>query len=252
LVFAGVASFSLAGCLTDVEQFNLGLNDYTPSAECSATIVSEFSAVSSFAIGDGHDVIIVPGFGTNNAYMAELRDRLQTRGYTAHSWAGGLNTGANIDDARRFEQQLLDLYQTNGGQKISLVGYSLGGTYAKELARAHPDKVRNVITLSSPSNLNDPVVSQISAFYNGASATNDDIEVPTSSFLSGHDYIVNWRDALNRDRTYSENIVVNFGHMPIPFATVSTNIIAERLAQTPENWQSLEALYCSVKPARFE
>lgn len=256
LTFAAVSGLSLAGCSNVLDEQALALNTHTPTEECSTTIQAHFNVAANTSVGDGHDVIVVPGFSTNNAYMRDLRDALALRGYTVHPWAGNFNSGASQVDADAFERQINDLYSQNGEQPISLVGYSLGGIYAREIARAYPEKIRMVITLSSPSNLQDDdgktdeTVQRVSDYYNRNANPADALDVPTSSFVSASDYIVDWRDALNTDETQAENIVVNYGHVTMPFSNMTHNIIAKRLTYSGESWQSLESIHCKMHKSR--
>ncbi|MCH8227825.1 MAG: alpha/beta fold hydrolase, partial [Proteobacteria bacterium] len=99
--------------------------------------------------GDNHPVLVFPGFLASSRSTQPLRNYLAHLGYRVHRWKLGYNMGYSLDlhhGMRDRVSELVDRY----GKKISLVGWSLGGVYARELAREMPDVVRQVITMGSP------------------------------------------------------------------------------------------------------
>ena len=99
--------------------------------------------------GDGHAVLVIPGFGATDRSTWPLRHVLERLGYAVQGWELGRNTGSSprIADALR---RRLATARRRSGRPVSLIGWSLGGIYARELARRNPDAVRQVITLGSP------------------------------------------------------------------------------------------------------
>lgn len=102
--------------------------------------------------GDGHPILVLPGLGVSGAATADLRVRLQQLGYPVYDWKHGMNSGPGID----FEgwlallgEHLKEIYAEHHA-RVSLIGWSFGGTYARELARNQPQLVRQVITLATP------------------------------------------------------------------------------------------------------
>src|SRR5229473_5989155 len=99
--------------------------------------------------GDGHPVLTLPGFLASDLSMAPMRRYLTELGYDTHGWRMGRNTGG----VARVQSALLDRLKeihADTGRKISIVGWSLGGIYARHLALQAPDMVRRVVTLASP------------------------------------------------------------------------------------------------------
>src|SRR5256886_9520392 len=99
--------------------------------------------------GDGHPVLTLPGFLASDLSMAPMRRYLSELGYDSHAWRMGRNTGGLV----RMQTALLDRLKeihTQTGRKVSVVGWSLGGIYARHLALQAPDKIRSVVTLGSP------------------------------------------------------------------------------------------------------
>ena len=100
-------------------------------------------------LGDGHTVIVFPGLTAGDATTLPLRRYLESRNYNTLGWGQGLNLGPRdgvLENAKAQLQQAVDA----SGHKVSLVGWSLGGIYARELAKEMPDLVRCVVTLGTP------------------------------------------------------------------------------------------------------
>src|SRR5579859_4579554 len=99
--------------------------------------------------GDGHPVLALPGFLAGDLSMAPLRRYLTELGYDAHAWQMGRNLGGLLRMRAALRERLAAIHATTG-RKVSLVGWSLGGVYARDLALYAPDMVRYVVTLGSP------------------------------------------------------------------------------------------------------
>ena len=99
--------------------------------------------------GDGHAVLVYPGFLATDFSTRPLRRLLRTLGHDAHGWGQGRNVGPRGDTLQQALQRIEDLHRSSG-RKLSLVGWSLGGLYARELAKQAPHAVRAVVTLGSP------------------------------------------------------------------------------------------------------
>jgi pimeloyl-ACP methyl ester carboxylesterase len=204
--------------------------------------------------GDGHPVLVLPGFLLNDQYNARLQSCIAEKGYNAYGWAGGFNTGLNEDSAQHLRDRLHEIYAANGGKKVSLVGYSLGGVYARELAREFPDMVRDVITMGSPFNVDgkaDPSLpSRLRTVYEFFNPGNERIDaafvrdrsltpppVPTTSIYSKSDAVVGWTASLNPDAPKAENIEVSGSHMGLPFNPLAIAAVLDRLAQKEGAWK---------------
>ncbi len=193
--------------------------------------------------GDGHPVLVVPALTTDDKYMQPLADRIRAEGYKVYGWEVGYNLGPDATKAAKLEAQLKKIYAENGNQKVSLVGYSLGGVYAREVARAHPEMVRDVITLSSPINWQDDRLEQIHKFYTATGHAADALPVPTTALYSNHDWIVKGELAKITPSAMAENIEVQPGHGALPFSAEGQGIVLNRLAQTFP-WQPMPADAC--------
>src|SRR6201990_3482914 len=96
--------------------------------------------------GDGHPVLVLPGLVASDVSTRPLRAFLKSRGYAVSGWRQGRNLGLRGGVPNAMGDPVEELSDTHG-RKISLVGWSLGGLYARQLAKMRPDRVRSVITL---------------------------------------------------------------------------------------------------------
>lgn len=94
-------------------------------------------------------VMLLPGFGAHPIRMRYMARQLEKAGHRVKRWGMGYNLGATAERFGKVEERLIDLYDRRG-EKLVLVGWSLGGVIARELAKHHPDKVAKVITMGSP------------------------------------------------------------------------------------------------------
>ncbi len=199
--------------------------------------------------GDGHAVLVLPGLGANDVSTAPMRRFLRSLGYAAYPWAQGFNFGPRAGVLKGGALTLRDLAQRHGGA-VSLVGWSLGGLYARELAKLHPALARCVVTLGTPFT-GHPKATNAWRFYEFASGQSvQDPEqlaqmrvtpgVPTTSIFSRSDGIVAWRCSLNPDGPLSENIEVPSSHVGLGLNPLALYALADRLAQDPARWKPFE------------
>ena len=192
--------------------------------------------------GDGHPVLALPGFLASDLSMSPMRRYLQELGYDAHAWNMGRNLGG-VASRRVALRDLLRRIHESTGRKVSLVGWSLGGVYARDLALQMPDMVRAVITLGSPF-AGDIRATNATRLYEAISgetvddnpeilqAIAGDLPVPATSIYSRTDGIVNWRTRLLRPSEPAENIEVYFaGHLGVGVNPAALWAVADRLAQ---------------------
>lgn len=94
-------------------------------------------------------VMLLPGFGAHPVRMRYMARQLEAAGHKVKRWGQGFNLGVAPDTLDRIEERLLEVH-ARYGRPVHLVGWSLGGVFAREVAKRHPDKVAKVITLGSP------------------------------------------------------------------------------------------------------
>lgn len=190
--------------------------------------------------GDGHGVLILPGFLAGDSSTAPLRSFLRDIGYDAHGWRLGTNLGPNPELLRSLAGSVADLFQQHR-RKVSLVGWSLGGIYARELARRAPERVRSVITMGSP--FRDisatHAVRFIAARPGGRPLRESEqirralarpLPVPCTSIYSKTDGVVHWKSCLLDPGDEAENVEVHCSHTGMGFSVEVLAIVADRLA----------------------
>ena len=192
--------------------------------------------------GDGHPVLTLPGFLASDVSMAPMRRYLTELGYDPQAWRMGRNTGGLARVRTALRSRLAEIHQ-NTGRKVSIVGWSLGGVYARDLALHAPEMVRYVVTLGSPF-ANDVRATNATRLYEALSgevvgedsellqALAGDLPVPTTSIYSRSDGVVNWRTCRLRPSNTSENIEVHLAsHVGLGVNPAALWAIADRLAQ---------------------
>ena len=100
-------------------------------------------------IGKGRAAIVIPGLMTGDVSTTLLRRTLKARGFRAEGWRHGLNIGADAAKLRALEGRLAELHRQTD-EKVVLIGWSLGGLYARVLAHRSPEHTDMVVTVASP------------------------------------------------------------------------------------------------------
>ena len=192
--------------------------------------------------GDGHPVLALPGFLASDLSMAPMRRYLKQLGYDAHAWKMGRNLGGIASRRGALKRLLTDIHDATG-RKVSVVGWSLGGVYARDLALQMPDMVRSVITLGSPftGDVRATNATRLYEMLSGETVEDNsdltkaiagDMPVPTTSIYSRTDGIVNWRTSLVRPSDTAENIEVHLAsHIGLGVNAAALWAVADRLAQ---------------------
>jgi pimeloyl-ACP methyl ester carboxylesterase len=201
-------------------------------------------ARSFFPRGDGHPVLVVPGFMGSGASTQQLRQLLRQLGYRAYDWRLGRNVGPVGHMEEALLARLMYIHE-RCGRKPSVIGWSLGGVYARILAHSHPEHIRALITLGSP--LLHPHQSAADTVYRYVTGEVEHPEhlrgidappaIPATSIYSYLDGIVNWRACLSVKSAISENIRVYGSHCGLGFNLKVHWIIADRLAQAEGAWE---------------
>jgi pimeloyl-ACP methyl ester carboxylesterase len=201
--------------------------------------------------GDGHPVLVFPGLGASDVSTLPLRNVLRASGYTPYPWRQGFNFGPRhglLAAMRATVAQLADRHR----EKVSLIGWSLGGIYAREIAKESSAQVRCVITLGTPFS-GHPRATNAWRFYELVSGQHTDDDellalirqpppVPTTSIYSKTDGVVAWQCSLNDPQhPLAENIEVHASHLGMGMNPLALYAIADRLAQDPAQWRRFNA-----------
>jgi hypothetical protein len=200
--------------------------------------------------GDGHPVLVLPCLIASDASTRPLRSFLNNKGYMTSGWQQGRNLGLR----HGVQEAMVDLVRelSDGHQrKISLVGWSLGGLYARQLAKMMPERVRSVITLGSPF-AGHPRATNAWRVYELASgrraeedhrfggSLSDPPPVPTTAIFSRTDGICAWEGCKERSSPIAESIEVESSHCGMGHHPAVVYAVADRLAQAEGEWEPFD------------
>jgi pimeloyl-ACP methyl ester carboxylesterase len=204
--------------------------------------------------GDGHPVLVLPGFMTSDVSTSALRGFLAKLGYQTFGWELGRNLGPKAigADGERLMARLEEIYAQTG-QKVSLVGWSLGGLMARLIAWRRPELVRQVITLGSPIGGSPKATNAWRAyqFMSGQDVNDEKAQeqiregqapapVPSTAIYSKNDGIVAWQICREPDHDLSDNIEVEGSHCGLGVNPVVLYAVADRLAQADGKWKRFD------------
>ncbi len=191
--------------------------------------------------GDGHGVLVWPGLLASDTSTAALRQFLRWLGHDARGWDLGRNRGPTAAVLAGLPETIAAHAERTGGP-VSLVGWSLGGIFAREMARQHPELVRQVITLGSPFAQTHPRQSHAEVPYQrfrhlhapGARQAREQIarpiDVPSTSVYSRWDGIVSWRTCVEPETALHQNVEVRCSHLGFGVDPATLWLVADRLA----------------------
>jgi pimeloyl-ACP methyl ester carboxylesterase len=196
--------------------------------------------LSSAPSGDGHLVVDVPGWRAPELSGLPLRRYLLRLGYDARGWGFGTNTGDPRRDVERLSGRVLELVAETG-RPASLVGWSLGGVIAREVARRHPDAVRRVITYGTPVTGGPRHTTVARAYQRGPRPDarrvaerldpTAPVPVPLTIMFSRRDGIVAWQACLDHTSPEAEHVEVASTHIGMGIDPDVWAVVAERLAR---------------------
>lgn len=216
--------------------------------------------------GDGHPVLVLPGFTAADRSTAQLRWLLRELGYRTYGWRLGANLGPTPNVVEGLARRVGRIRAANDDRTISVIGWSLGGIFARVLARQTPEYFRQVITLGSPFRTRVGDRSAVSHLWDSLSPLHDQeflrafenderppLHIPATSIYSRTDGVVNWRLCLEEKSAISENVEVFGSHSGLGFNTAVAFVLADRLSQTEGDWRRFRApllLRAVYPPAR--
>jgi hypothetical protein len=190
-------------------------------------------------------VAVFPGFSAGDLSTLALRRHLQAQGFRPHRWRLGINRGDVPALIPQVVARTVSLFERHG-EPISLVGWSLGGVLAREVARERPDIVRSVVTLGSPV-IGGPKYTRAAGFYKNVLRQDLDeiersidernripIEVPLSAIYSKRDKVVQWEACIDEHNAQCEHIEVDASHLSLGFDPRVLRLVSSRVAKYAE------------------
>lgn len=206
-----------------------------------ARLAAALPRLSRAPRGEGRPVLVFPGYGADDASTLPLRGYLRAIGHDARGWGLGSNVG---DVPAMFERATIAVRELVAqlAEPVSLVGWSLGGYIAREVAREAPEAVRRVVTLGSPI-AGGPKYTQLAPLYRLRGEDVDAIEeeirarentplrVPVTALYSKFDGIVAWQACVDGVEAVTENVEVRTTHLGFGVSPEVFGIVADRLAR---------------------
>ena len=205
--------------------------------------------------GDGAPVIVYPGLGVGDASSAPLRAFLRHAGHAPQGWRQGINDGPRPGVLDRCRRQLAEV-AASASRPVRLVGWSLGGLYARELANERPELVAGVATLGAPFAGSPRSTAAWRAYERRSGLSSLDERplpayrptprCPTTSIYSRSDGFVAWPSSIESLLpAHAENVRVRASHLGLGVHPAVWIALADRLAQDPAHWHRF------VAPARW-
>jgi pimeloyl-ACP methyl ester carboxylesterase len=202
--------------------------------------------------GHHHPVLVLPGFMGDDSSTLALRSLIRSWGHRVYGWGGGSNPGPTPEVLAALERRVADIVAKEG-EKVSLVGWSAGGRYARYLARQQPDSVRQAVTLACPlqyrvghdrssiSFLSDRLQHRFAAGF-GVRREHEHgpLPVPSTSIYTRTDGVVDWAACLDVVDDRHENIEVYATHGGFGFNPSAYFVIADRLGQPEHDWRPFQ------------
>ncbi len=201
--------------------------------------------------GDGHPVLVLPGLIASDVSTRPLRAFLRNRGYEVSGWRQGRNLGLRPGVQHAMTDLLEEMNDTHG-RKVSLIGWSLGGLYARQLAKMMPERVRSVITLGSPFAAGSRSTNawRVYEMASGRRAEEEDARfggalsmpppVPTTAIFSRTDGICAWQGCMEKSSAQAESIEVESSHRGMGHHPAVVYVVADRLAQAEGQWNPFD------------
>ena len=200
--------------------------------------------------GDGHPVVVFPGLASDRHVMGPLMSFCRDLGYQVHDWGRGFNTGPKGDVGEWLAALASDVdLLAPSHERISLVGWSLGGVYAREIAKLLPQRVRQVVTIGTPfaGSADQTNAGLVYRLLNGQVPAVDEDPlldlaaappVPTTSIYSRSDGIVAWQACIQADaESNAENVEIEGSHCGMGWNPAVLSVVADRLGQSDGHWK---------------
>jgi pimeloyl-ACP methyl ester carboxylesterase len=186
--------------------------------------------------GRGAAVLVIPAFLTNDGFTAPLRAFLNSCGFEAHGWGLGVNWGPTPGILDRLGHRLSEIHRKTGGP-VNLIGISLGGLLARDLAHETPERVRHVLTIAAPVRLPtatrlEPLFHALTPFYSRTmdlERVSSPLPVPWTAIYSKRDGILAWESCVCSDDN-GQCIAIDAPHLAMARNPETLKTVVTRLA----------------------
>jgi pimeloyl-ACP methyl ester carboxylesterase len=198
--------------------------------------------------GDGHTVLVLPGFLADDRSTLVLRNYLGSLGHHTYGWGLGRNIGPTAEVMEGMRAQLARLADSSGAP-VSLVGWSLGGMFARSLAHELPEQIRDIVTLGSPFRSDSPIGSHAARSFErfahrhvpdtelpAIDVDRGQLSMPVTAIYTKADGVVAWQTCLQEDGVLRENVEVPGSHCGLGHNPAALWVVADRLAQPVVPW----------------
>lgn len=235
-------NFSAAGALFSMAEGSRAVS------ELVAFIATE-KFVAPRQVGESKPVLVLPGFTAGDSSTRPLRRVLVERGYGAYGWQLGVNVGPTRKAIDGLGAQLTRIAEAHG-QRVSVVGWSLGGLFGRDLAVRFPNHVDRLITLASPMDLVDDRQSRARAIYRWSARFHDPAyrldawtsqrapeSIPSTSIYSRSDGVIHWTTCLLPPSALWENVEVIGSHNGLGHNVLALRVVLDRLAVAADEWK---------------
>ncbi len=200
-------------------------------------LVSRLHKLNKKDKGNGERIMLLPGWKAHDTVMFPLKTYLSRLGYKPEYWGLGFNNGY----VEKYRDQLISrLSEEHNDEKITLIGWSLGGVVAREVARVLPHKVAGVVTYGTPV-IGGPKYTIGAKAWGTEEAeriinllesleSTDPISVPISAIFTKKDSIVNWSACIDHHSRYVSHYEVKSTHLSLGIDPEVWEIVADHLS----------------------
>lgn len=215
-------------------------------------LIQSFAHIPTLPNGDRHPVIVIPGFLTDDKYTSILRWFLKQKNYDVYPWTQGINLSFNLRSVHRLQKQIYNIRNLTN-RKVSLVGWSLGGIYARYVSHSMPEHIRHVITLGTPFSrtMTSTMITRFFEFVNKQKFSDlhpdilqkitQPLPVASTSIYSKMDGVIAWECSICPAPKHNhEHIEVESSHIGLTHNPASLYAIADRLALPENSWHPFE------------
>ncbi len=198
--------------------------------------------------GDGHTVLVLPGFLADDRSTMVLRNYLGSLGYRTYGWGLGRNVGPTQEILEGL-RTLVERLSTSAGAPVSVVGWSLGGMFARGLGHERAGCIRDLVTLGSPFRGDSPIGSHAARSFErfahlhvphtelpDIDADRGQLAMPVTAVYTKADGVVAWQTCLQENGYRRENVEVPGSHCGLGHNPAALWVVADRLAQPAGTW----------------